>query len=629
MGIPSEIGLDADGVRGMLRKHMINWVTVIWSMVSAACFTLAMVHFIAWLHHRRDCTRLLASLATLSLAVYPGIELAMMNATTIAEFAMLHRRAHLAVFFALVSIVLFVQCYFRTGRLWLLWLVIGLRVVIAVLSYFPGPTFNFSEVTALESFTLFGQSLAVPTGPATPWARLNEVSAFLSMVFVADASFRLWKSGDSAARMRAWVIGGAFFVCITLSILNSALIDVGGNRLPYMLGLTFIVVAAAMTYQLSRDLLQAVRSADQLRDQTQSMNLAAEAARLVFWRWDIRQDSVWVSPYGSELYAIPERPRVGLEDFLEILHPDDRAATRREVESALAGDGHFRAEYRISTPDDTVRWIEARGQTEFNAKHQPVQLRGVSVDVTARKTAERESLRQQQELAHLSRISVLGELAGALAHELNQPLAAILGNSQVGSRSLKTPSPDLVELGDILDDITADTKRAGGIIHGMRAMLKKDAGSEPQPVGVNDTVTQVLSLLNGEMVSRKVVPELHLADNLPPALAGRVEIQQILINLVLNALDAMNDLESGGSLEVTTRRINGFLEILLRDTGPGVPAEMMDRLFEPFVSTKHGGLGLGLAISRSIAERFHGGLLVENDPRGGAVFRLRLPQAKT
>ena len=141
---------------------MINWVTVIWSMVSAACFTLAMVHLIAWLHHRQDCTRLLASLATLALAVYAGTELALMNATSIAEYTMFHRRAHLAAFAAVALIVSFVHCYFRTGRLWLLWLVIGLRAAVAVLSYFPGPTFNFSEVTSLGTFTLFGQAVAVP-----------------------------------------------------------------------------------------------------------------------------------------------------------------------------------------------------------------------------------------------------------------------------------------------------------------------------------------------------------------------------------------------------------------------------------------------------------------------------------
>ncbi len=247
------------------------------------------------------------------------------------------------------------------------------------------------------------------------------------------------------------------------------------------------------------------------------------------------------------------------------------------------------------------------------------------IDITGRKQAERESARQQQELAHLSRISILGELAGALAHELNQPLAAILGNAQVGRGSLRIAPPDLTEMAAILDDIADDAKRAGGIIHGMRAMFKKGSIAEPVPMDLNETITQVLHLLHSEIVGRKVSLETNLAEDLPQVGAGRVEVQQVFINLVINALDAMTGMLPGGRLEITTRHEGGHVRVCVRDSGPGIAEDMMERLFESFVSTKSGGLGLGLAISRDIVERFHGELRADNHPAGGAVFHLSLP----
>jgi PAS domain S-box-containing protein len=248
------------------------------------------------------------------------------------------------------------------------------------------------------------------------------------------------------------------------------------------------------------------------------------------------------------------------------------------------------------------------------------------IDITSRRQGELESARQQQELAHLSRISILGELAGTLAHELNQPLAAILGNAQVGSAGLRAGQADLVELAAILDDIADDAKRAGGIIHGMRAMFLKDASTEPQRLDLNEIVTQVLRLLHSEIVSRRVKLQVDLAPDLPPANAVRVEIQQILINLVINALDAMKGTPNGNRLEITTALLKaGRVQITVRDGGPGIAPDMVERIFEPFVSTKQSGLGLGLAISRNIAQRFRGDLRAENHPEGGAIFHLVLP----
>jgi C4-dicarboxylate-specific signal transduction histidine kinase len=313
-------------------------------------------------------------------------------------------------------------------------------------------------------------------------------------------------------------------------------------------------------------------------------------------------------------------------DFLAMVHEDDRSMVESAVRRSVADKAPFAAEYRAALPDGTVRWIAAVGRVERDGYSGTDLLRGVSMDVTTRKLAELENARQNRELSHLSRVGLLGELAGSLAHELNQPLAAILSNAQVGRRSLSRPSPDLVEMGAILDDVIADAKRAGGIVHGMRSMFKKDSLPVPEPLDLNGVITEVLDLLRSEIVARRVRVDFLPGATLPPAKAGRVELQQVLINLILNALDAVREAPDGAGVSILTKHEGDRVQVIVRDDGPGISPEMESRLFEPFATTKEGGLGLGLSISHGIVTRFGGTLeSVREEGWSGAVFRLRLP----
>lgn len=247
-------------------------------------------------------------------------------------------------------------------------------------------------------------------------------------------------------------------------------------------------------------------------------------------------------------------------------------------------------------------------------------------DITARKQSEHELALQRSELTHLSRVSVLGKLAGTIAHELNQPLAAMLSNSQVGHRMIEAGLLDVTEMAEILEDIASDAKRAGSIIHGMRAMFKKETPQDPEPVDLNEAVTQVLSLLHSEIIACKARVELQAAKALPAVMAGRVELQQVLINLIMNGLDATKANAPGTArVDLITELRQGHVIVSVHDNGPGIASEMQARLFESFVTTKPSGLGLGLAISDGIVKQFGGTLHGENHPEGGAVFRMELP----
>lgn len=246
-------------------------------------------------------------------------------------------------------------------------------------------------------------------------------------------------------------------------------------------------------------------------------------------------------------------------------------------------------------------------------------------DVTRQRLMEREAQEQRVELMHLSRVSMLGELSGALAHELNQPLTAILSNAQAAQRLLARDRIETQDLRDILQDIVAEDKRAGDIIRRLRALFKK-GDTQFQALNANDLVHEVLTLAHGNLITRDIYVVTELAGH-PVVIRGdRVQLQQVLLNLVVNACEAM---DAPGSTRVLTIKTapsaEGQVQIFVTDGGAGIAAGLMEKLFDPFFTTKPQGLGLGLSISRSIVAAHGGQLLVRNNPDRGATFRIMLP----
>jgi PAS domain S-box-containing protein len=247
-------------------------------------------------------------------------------------------------------------------------------------------------------------------------------------------------------------------------------------------------------------------------------------------------------------------------------------------------------------------------------------------DITERRRAEREAEEQRQQLTHLSRVAMLGELSGALAHELNQPLTAILSNAQAAQHLLASERIDPGELREILRDIADEDRRAGAVIGRLRALFKKGE-THFQPLDVNELVNDVLHLASGDLASRSIESVMHLTTELPPVRGDRIQLQQVLLNLVMNACEAMDASGSGERTLIirTGRAEDGSVLVSVSDSGPGVPADRVDRLFEPFFTTKQKGLGLGLSISRSIVSAHGARLWAENNPDHGATFHLALP----
>ena len=196
----------------------MSWVTIIWAMSAAVSLTLGAIHFVVWCQDRKAWANLLFSSAALGVAVFAMFELSQMRAETAAQFGLLHRWMHPALFVTLVSLVGFILFYFRTGRLWLAWTVIGLRVVVLIINFTTRPSFNYREITGLLPFRFLGETVSVPVTVQSPWARLGEGSGLLVLIFVLDASIRLWRRGNSDERRRALMVGGIERRCATWGV---------------------------------------------------------------------------------------------------------------------------------------------------------------------------------------------------------------------------------------------------------------------------------------------------------------------------------------------------------------------------------------------------------------------------
>ncbi len=601
----------------------MSWVTVLWSMIASACLTLALVHGLVWWRHREAWANLLFALTAVATSLLAAGEVWMMWAETPEQFGLAVRWTHLPAWALIVSLVGFVRLYLRAGRQWLAWTVCGLRTLSLILNFFTGANLNYREVTALQRIPFLGESVSVGEGVSNPWMLVGQLSLLLLVIFAADAAFTVWRRGD---RRQALVVGGGIVFCVLMGTGQAILVFWGIISAPITASLFYMGIVAAMGFELSHDVLRAAELSEELRESERRMDLAASAAELGLWVWDLERDEIWTTDKGHELFGLAKTEPLNFARIVERLHPDDREPTRVAVATALENGGNYHNEYRLLSGAASVRWIAAQGRVEFAADRRPLRMRGVSIDITARRLAEQEVQERRAELTHLSRVAMLGELSGSLAHELNQPLTAILSNAQAAQRFLARPQINRAELEEILSDIVDADQHAGEVIRSLRLLLKKGE-VQRQQLDANEVVQEVLNLVRSDLLNHQVAAETELAPDLPSVRGDRVQLQQVLLNLVMNACDAMAGSDGAGRrLCVMTNWIEDEgVRVSVRDHGRGIPTELLERVFEPFFTTKPQGLGLGLAVCRSILLAHDGELSAENHPSGGAVFHFTLP----
>jgi C4-dicarboxylate-specific signal transduction histidine kinase len=311
------------------------------------------------------------------------------------------------------------------------------------------------------------------------------------------------------------------------------------------------------------------------------------------------------------------------------IHPDDRDWVLQRAREARRQKRDFAAVYRIVLPDGSIRYLEVAARHKFSADGELVETVGTHVDVTERIRAqeERERLRQlEADLAHMNRVGIMGELAASLAHEVKQPIASARNNACAALNFLDKQPPDLGEVREALGCVVGDADRAGDIIDRMRDHIKK-APTRKDRFDLNEAINEVIVLAQSAITKNAVSVQTHFTEGLLPIQGDRVQLQQVVLNLGLNAVDAMSSVEAEPrELVISTEQnqTNG-VRVAVRDSGPGIDPEHLERVFEAFYTTKSNGVGMGLSICRSIIEAHGGRLWVDANKPRGAVFQFTLP----
>ena len=372
------------------------------------------------------------------------------------------------------------------------------------------------------------------------------------------------------------------------------------------------------------------RAQETLRERDARINLAAESADLAFWVIYPEQNTAWMSDKGRKIYGFDSKLPLTGDLICSRVHPDERAALHAAFDRACASHGIFESEHRLVLPYGKTRWVIVRGRCLEDEHGSLLELIGVTIDVSAQKQSGLQLQIQREELAHLNRVALMGEMTASVAHELNQPLTAIANNASAARRFLERGNIDPVLLQQLLQDMVADSQRAGEVIRGIRALVRKDKGVVRSVLNLNAVIADTLRLVGSDVLLRESVITTEMDDNLPQVEAAPVQIQQVLLNLIMNALDAVEALPPAERrIIVTTRSLSGdSAEVSVRDFGAGLPKDRPQKVFDHFFSTKQTGMGMGLTIVRSIIEMHGGTISAENAPDRGARFFFRLPAAR-
>jgi len=363
-----------------------------------------------------------------------------------------------------------------------------------------------------------------------------------------------------------------------------------------------------------------------------SQSYLAEAQRLSHTgSWAGAPGPGEIQYWSEECYRVlgfdPHNKLPHVETFLQRIHPDDQTRTTEHFERASREKRGFEFDYRIVHPGGEVRDIHTIGHPVFSSSGDLVEFVGTVIDVTERKRAEeeRERLRQAQaDLAHIHRVTTMGELTASLAHEIKQPIAAAVTDAKTCLRWLGCDQPDVAEARDAAARIVKDVTRATDIIGRISVLFKKDA-LQRELVDVNELILEMIVLLRSEANRYSISIRSELAEDLPKVMADPVQLQQVFMNLMLNGIDAMKGTTDGRELTIKSEADDGQLLISVSDTGVGLPPQQADQIFSAFFTTKDNGTGMGLPISRSIIES-HGGRLWAAGASGrGATFQFALP----
>jgi len=742
----------------------MNWVDLVWPLVTSLGLVLGLVHLLVWWAHRREGAYLGLAIAAFSLAVLTVLErMALFNPST-AQTAAVIRWMHVPLLLLVAALLYAVYSSFGYGAAWLAIAAVGLRLVAVVLDFTTGVNLNFLSIERIEWRSWGGVAIAQPVGPPNPAVAVSLLSNLLLVAYLLHTLVRGLRV-QPERRNALLLVCGACLVLACLLISTSLSWALHLPRVP--LGLPCVAaLLLAVGWQLGKDLVQWNRLEDRLRRselgrlQVESeLSQAALASGQGLWQWDVAAHSFIQNATNRRLLgngadAAAEETHDPRQTFARVdedavaalfsrVAPDELEHIRRRFDMAIH-QPRYELEYPVRDSNEQRRWICLRGTVEHGPDGTPRVVRGLTQDIsrrrseeaqlravldssptalllvdphgdiryanqqaaatfgyaegmvgvavdtllpdscrggharqraqfarqprrrgmasgrdlfararcgrefpaeialspldiegsahvvvavedlTERRRAAQEVAIERESMAHMSRVSLIGEISGSLAHELNQPLAAILSNAQAAQRMLRRNPAEIADVREILDDIVENDRRAGQVISRLRGLLKKEFRAFV-PLTANDLVNDALRVIRNDLINRGVEYRLDLAANVARIQGDPVQLQQVLLNLIINACEAMGERAPRILTVRTALAHEGYIGFEVQDTGSGIPPDRLEAVFTAFQTTKPNGMGMGLSICRTIIRAHGGRIWASNASRGGASLTFELP----
>jgi PAS domain S-box-containing protein len=591
----------------------MSWITVAWSMNAAACLTVAGIYFVVWSKQRDSWVHLLFSCIALSAAVIAALELQLVHAETPKAYGAILRWRQLPVWTLVLSLVGFTRLYLRAGRPWLAWSACGLRTLVLVLNFVFTPNLHYREITTLRQLAWGGEMASVPLGTPNPWSLISEITLLLLLAFFVDASITAWRHGE---RKRALMVGGSIVFFGTIVAAQVALVVWGVIQVPFFSSFAYLGIVAALGYELSHDMIRAVRLAHELELTEKRLALTTDSAGVGLWEWDLNKNEIWVTPNRRAQLGLPASGKIRFEHLISRWHPDDREQVRVALKEAVENGRDYDVEFRIVLADGSVRWIESRGYVQVNKDGKPRRLLGISMDVTARREArlEAQGLRQQRtvllerevaERARLERevIESCAREQRRIAYDLHdgvgQQLVGIALSAKLLEEQLRA------ERSAEADRASLIAKLANGAARQVRLTARTLEGAD----GLGDLKTALRSLA-ANMSENCGVKVTVKADSSSLPISPPVAAQLYRV-----AQEAMrNAIEHGAAREVLIQLTFGDQDLMLtvQDDGKGFDAKI-------------NGQGMGLRIMRYRAQCIGGSCEVHAGPTQGTIVHCRVP----
>jgi len=564
------------------------------------------------------------ALTAFSVAAVALFELLAMRAQTPQLYGILVRYAHIPVATMVCAFAWFIYLNLLYRHIWVLWSIIAWRALILVVNFTVSPNINFSGITDLRRIEIWGELATVAIGKAGDWDFLIRISEAMLLLFIIDAAIKAWRRG---LRSRALIFGTSLFAAILCAGTFSIMFTSGDLPGPMTVSMPFMCIILLMGIELGQDLVRSKKLSVELqKNKDYQEHILTSIADAVFSVKMPERILEWARDTYNVLGYDPEECIGKSTEIFYNSHEDYLNFGRLVEDSIRKGDKILVAEVDLCKKSGDIFPAEI-SLSFYCVDKELVSITGLVRDITARRNNENERMQLRQELAHYNRVMQLNELSINLAHEINQPLGAIMNNVSAGRIMIEKQKEGAGELSEILDDIGRDADRAAQIIRSVRSNIEQKNISF-QKVNINDIIKNVSRLFQKSLHEKQITLHLHLMQDPAYIKADVISLQQVLVNLIANALEAMRHAPVKILRISSVKQSPDVIMVGVSDSGLGIDSIREEKMFSPFFSTKQGGLGMGLGICKTIIADHEGRIWFENNQDAGATFYFSLPAYK-